>query len=876
MERSYRLKGTDGNIRLLQFSPDSTSLYFTTTLLNAVQLYSLNHASLLAPGPTHHSAPTVLAVSPTSHLLLTASESPPTVYLQSLKTGGQPVFLQPHASRTPVTLAAFHPERPDIFLLAFKDGTLAIYDASQIVRAGLQAAKIVEGCEISVFQNLHRVVSYGIDEVAVCDSTGARSSGITGAAFFPAFKNRAISVGANGKCNVLDFEKSKIVRTWSTKGAATSVSVISLDVGKTAVKRSATRLVRTTSAAMPNLIIAVGRADGKVMIFDASGAILLEQTVNDNAKRVVDVEWIRGTTPRTVGQPKTLQFSNEIFIELYQFDGTLRSRQSHPTTESDPSSPELEPPVPAEDKRQTSSIYPEDTTPIDADAFSTVKHHEMKGHVHRDLPAALAHDYMDLFSPVKQMRQKTPLPVRPSPKRRATPRPRPRISSSTFIDQAAKATSSNDPAKRTQIEPPVMSGALPPRKSRTIPFALEKKLASSPTRFKAPAKKSQVASGSHGPGKMSIPGPSGNTRVSLETQSSSSSGHSTANSKILADIKRFGETGTWSSNAKGGNTALLAPYMPARTTKSSLRALEPVPLPEPAQRQHSARKSSKDQLAKESDRQFVFHREVDPDVRAVDTDDIWLTADSDTDDRASKMIPKRGLPDPKLPRRPTWRGGPTWTSIEVEALRERETSPSHAQHNTIHAAKPNIEGDLRKRRGSVRLDLAPPRFAPKAAHIETSVVPAALIPHTLSPSLSPPSGRDSSPGDTSFAFDESDYSPMHHPKRRHSRTPRVPPPELPLPPGFAQSYQGPVDVGSYLPRKGSLAAFVEPLLEGEGRRTVLGDVSGNGRRGVRRKSHKHRHNQECTGCGELKDEVERLKGELAELRRLIKGKDRVV
>ncbi|KAF2141077.1 uncharacterized protein K452DRAFT_272899, partial [Aplosporella prunicola CBS 121167] len=183
MEKSYRLKGTDGQIRLLEYSDDSKSLFFTTTLQNAVQSYSLRRSCLLEPAHTHPSPPTVLATSNTSHLLLSASENPPTIYLQNLTLRTPPVLIQPRASSSAAVTASFHPERPNVFLIAFKDGTLAAYDATRILG---KSARGGQGGEIGHFNDLHTSIgTVSIGSVAV---------GITGAAFLPGHRSRAVSV----------------------------------------------------------------------------------------------------------------------------------------------------------------------------------------------------------------------------------------------------------------------------------------------------------------------------------------------------------------------------------------------------------------------------------------------------------------------------------------------------------------------------------------------------------------------------------------------------------------------------------------------------------------------------------------------------------
>ncbi|OCL01606.1 hypothetical protein AOQ84DRAFT_393547, partial [Glonium stellatum] len=132
-DKNYCFKGAEGQIRLLEFSPDSQTLFFTTTLHPSVQTYSLPRRALLPPAHTHPSPPTILAVSTTT--LLSASASPPTIYLSSLAPSSPttppastvPLLFHPPASTTPVTSASFHPTRPNTFLLGFTDGIVAAY-----------------------------------------------------------------------------------------------------------------------------------------------------------------------------------------------------------------------------------------------------------------------------------------------------------------------------------------------------------------------------------------------------------------------------------------------------------------------------------------------------------------------------------------------------------------------------------------------------------------------------------------------------------------------------------------------------------------------------------------------------------------------------
>ncbi|KAL1647801.1 hypothetical protein SLS58_002602 [Diplodia intermedia] len=313
MDRSYRLKGTDGQVRLLEYSNDSKSLFFTTTLQNAVQSYSLRQASLLEPSHTHPSPPTVLAISPTSHLLLSASETPPNIFLQNLTLRTPALQLQPRASASAVEAAAFHPDRPNVFLLAFKDGTLAAYDATRILG---KAGRGGSSGEVGRFKGLHAVTNrvganlraeMGDDQRV----TGDRSVSITSAAFLPGHRSRAVSVGADGRCRLLDFEYGgNILRTWHAKGPATSLSILTVRQKQAQLARAA--ISRAETAGVPTNTLAVGREDGKVLIFDSVGILLSEQTVDAEAGRVIDVQWMKGPGLRPHSKPAKARVQQDV------------------------------------------------------------------------------------------------------------------------------------------------------------------------------------------------------------------------------------------------------------------------------------------------------------------------------------------------------------------------------------------------------------------------------------------------------------------------------------------------------------------------------------------------------------------------------------
>lgn len=130
-----------------------------------MQAYSLKKSKLLSPFCSHPSPPTVFALSLNSTWLLSASVAPPTILLANLLFPTLVVFVLPQCSSSAVVAADFHPERTDIFLLAFADGTCAIYDVAYFVRAGgngdhrADLAGSGTAGEISYIKRLHATAS---------------------------------------------------------------------------------------------------------------------------------------------------------------------------------------------------------------------------------------------------------------------------------------------------------------------------------------------------------------------------------------------------------------------------------------------------------------------------------------------------------------------------------------------------------------------------------------------------------------------------------------------------------------------------------------------------------------------------------------------
>ena len=333
LQRSYRLKGSDvgsflqvvhrstdstqGQVRLLKYANESKNLFFTTTLQNSVQSYSLKRSRLLDPTHTHPSPPSVFALSCTSRFLLSTSPAPPTIHLTCLALSTSPVLLHPQCSSSAAVAVEFHPERENYFCIAFADGTAAVYDAFHFYDSHgngerRENAGSLGNCgEKAFIRGLHigtmtrnaateDGVSFEASGVAMDQGgIGSKESGISAVAFVPGRKATVVTVGADGKCCVVDFtqptkNRAVLLKSWHIRRPATSLSIICSTkkaiIGQFDGANDAEPEQRHES---PNesYYIAVGRSDGRVLLFDLDGKALGEQALNASGAQIIDLEW---------------------------------------------------------------------------------------------------------------------------------------------------------------------------------------------------------------------------------------------------------------------------------------------------------------------------------------------------------------------------------------------------------------------------------------------------------------------------------------------------------------------------------------------------------------------------------------------------------
>ena len=237
-------------------------------------------------------------------MLISTSADPPTVYVQNLTLRTQPISLLPTISSAAASVASFHPERPNVFVLAFDDGALAIYDASRLFRAGGTGEKrpgvasTGQGGEIG---HLHQAHSSSM--------TDASLGAVVAAVFLPGFKTRIATLGLDGKCTVWDFEglekgKGHEIGSWNVRAPATSLAVMSYkhsmgDEGPhyqpaPSTLQPSPRANTLSLQQSKSCLIAVGRVDGKVLLYDTTGNLLSEKRIDEAGDRIIDLEWIAG------------------------------------------------------------------------------------------------------------------------------------------------------------------------------------------------------------------------------------------------------------------------------------------------------------------------------------------------------------------------------------------------------------------------------------------------------------------------------------------------------------------------------------------------------------------------------------------------------
>jgi len=854
-EDSWGLNAEDGHVRLLEYAPDAKSLYLSTSLTGAIQCYSVHESRMLDPTQTHPSPPTVMAVNATGQLMISASEAPPILYLQNLSLRTPALQLFPAASISPVVLADFHPERPNIFMLAFRDGTLAAYDATQLAKRNGTKMDINSSLhkdgkagEIGHFNKLHRNTATPSAETdlasgirsytSATDMVGTKSTTITGAAFLPGYRSRAVTAGADGRCRIVDFEEGgQILRTWHAQAPVTSLAVLSTKVqgtGEQTVPTGSRSKVAGKAPESPGTLIAVGRADGKVVLFDYLGIKQADTKVNATGESIVGLEWVAGLTPETNLDREILPPEHTIRMRLPS-DHTIRMSASrkHPShvtaTVQGPGVPVAEPDLHAAMSVKASNL-PENTPK--EDAYGTVVRSSVPAGSTLDKPPVqFTTNYLDLFSPVKQngpvlkqqghMLQTSPSHQRP---RLSSTLFEPKTYSSEDVSPKTATNTSHSATDDNDVEESGKSLAPQPGKSLTEP-APTKKTSSSPKKRAATF--------------MITPGHLITSSSSSNTGSGSSSSVHVSSGQILADLRRVGLAGGNQQRRKGTNKAFFAPYM-NRTAASNIR------------RNSQGRSASNRQsiTPKASRVAHVSSAVVSSDsTHDEEPADIWITEGDETDARHKRDVGMKNKFSPVFKRT---------TDVPKSA------SPSRRTLSSRPAPPPNVTTALKSPR-PLRPPPAPPvqRFLNQQQPAQTAQVNSSdeARYYTAHDYLSPPSAAEATAIDSAWSPNSeqirrlcprtSSLSPSRSDKRRRVLREMAP---------------NSVDARGVLQDRSKSQGAKEPEKEGK---VVQGTLR------VKPKGLKVTVNV-CDGCKERQVEISGLKDEVARLRAEVLGLRTVV
>lgn len=217
--------------------------------------------------------------------------------------------------------AVFHPERSNVFCLAFADGTCAMYDAARLARNGGNGdhqrvpAKSGTTGEISHIKRLHAIASsMPASELELGglgytnDGVGETGIGITAVAFVPGSRTKAVTVGADGKCCVVDFvtdgkKRGSVLRSWHIQGPATSLALLSSPFNCRS-DNTEQNYAKHLNQPRRRVLVTIGRQDGKLLLYDLSGHLLQDRVVGLGDSRVIELEWTTGSVDPEVGQPE--------------------------------------------------------------------------------------------------------------------------------------------------------------------------------------------------------------------------------------------------------------------------------------------------------------------------------------------------------------------------------------------------------------------------------------------------------------------------------------------------------------------------------------------------------------------------------------------
>ncbi|PVI00739.1 hypothetical protein DM02DRAFT_728334 [Periconia macrospinosa] len=241
------------------------------SLNTSIQAYRIPTGELLPPLRAHPSPPNVLAISKDGNILLSASPSPPVVFIQSLQNGPcSPVNVYPPRAISAVTHAAFYPDASPgtttrvKYILGFQDGSLAYYQLTiplcrTLDTDTVHAPPMHPHC-IGYIEKLHK----------------AAVGGVKAAEFLPGYKCRVVTVGLDGRCRLVDFEGGgQVLRTWHVSGPANCLAIVFNSSAHYRLGKGSIPTVIPSDEPSETLI-AIGTESGSVKMYNVLGIMVRE------------------------------------------------------------------------------------------------------------------------------------------------------------------------------------------------------------------------------------------------------------------------------------------------------------------------------------------------------------------------------------------------------------------------------------------------------------------------------------------------------------------------------------------------------------------------------------------------------------------------
>ena len=236
-----------GRPQLMAFHPERHDLYFTSSLQNAIHCFSVRDSELkdlICPLPGE---PVALCVS-TRYILAVCTNSR-RLCVQPVSSFQEPISDAALPSDAGLVSAAFHPQHPGSFLLAFADGILSIHKAGLLKRGPVAVVQLTSTSQTS-------------------------DASLVAATFLYGAPLTVVSVTNQGHCQIhREYRgQGQLLRLWSVTATPTCLTVLRL----------------------PNEDgehwITLGSANGEVETYSSRGYLIKRCVVDVEESKVLNVQ----------------------------------------------------------------------------------------------------------------------------------------------------------------------------------------------------------------------------------------------------------------------------------------------------------------------------------------------------------------------------------------------------------------------------------------------------------------------------------------------------------------------------------------------------------------------------------------------------------